>query len=359
MSARVSTSRRAQDGAGSAAEAGAVRAERRSRARRARLVGGSLAVLALALFTVHLTTGTFVVPVGDVLRILTGEQLPGATFVVWDLRLPRALTGLAVGAALAMSGSIFQTLVRNPLASPDVIGITAGASAAAVTAIALLGVNAALVAPIAFCGALTAALVIYGLAWRGGVSPYRLVLVGIGMAAILNAVVAYAMTRAQITDAADALVWITGSLNLSTWSRLPGLVLPMLVLVPLALRLGVPLRGLQLGDETATGLGVRTETTKLALVVVGVALAAVAVAAAGPVASVALVSGPIARRLCRSPGLLLVPAALVGACVVLGADLVAAQLLTARMPVGVVTGVLGAPFLLWLLMRSNRTGKAG
>jgi len=337
-----------------------VRAARRSRGRRARVVSWSLGALVLVLFVVTLCVGTFQVSVVDAFRIIGGAQIQGATFVVWDLRLPRALTAVGVGAAFGLSGAIFQTLVRNPLASPDIIGITSGASAAAVVAITMFGLNPALAAPVAFAGALVTATLIYTLAWRGAVSGYRLVLVGIGMAAVLNAVVSYAMTRAEVTDAAEALVWLTGSLNASTWSRLPGLFLPLAVLLPAALVLARPLRGLQLGDDLAAGLGVRTERSKVVLIVVAVGLAAIATAAAGPVAFVAFVSGPIARRLARGSGLALVPAALVGASVVLAADFVGAQLLGGvRMPVGIITGVVGAPFLLWLLAQSNRTGRGG
>lgn len=337
-----------------------VRAARSRSRRRSRLVSWLLATLALVLTVVTLTLGSFDVSLPDVVRILGGADIQGATFVVWDLRLPRVLTAIGAGAAFGLSGAIFQTLVRNPLASPDIIGITAGASAAAVVAITQLGLNPGLAAPVAFGGALGAAALIYVLAWRGAVSGYRLVLVGIGVGAVLNAVTSYSLTRAEVTDVSEALVWITGSLNSATWSGVPGLLGPLVVLVPLVAVLTRSLGGLQLGDDAAAGLGVRVEPAKLGLIVVAVALAAIATAAAGPVAFVAFVSGPIARRLTGGNGLALVPSALVGACVVLAADYAGAYAFgDTRLPVGVVTGIMGAPVLLWLLARANRIGKGG
>lgn len=337
-----------------------VRAARRRSRRRATVVSWVLAALTLACTVVTLTLGSFDVSLPDVVRILGGAEIQGASFVVWDLRLPRALTAIGAGAAFGLSGAIFQTLVRNPLASPDIIGITAGASAAAVIAITQFGLNPGLAAPVAFAGALGAAALIYLLAWRGAVSGYRLVLVGIGVGAVLNAVTSYALTRAEVTDVSEALVWITGSLNSATWSGLPGLWGPLLVLVPALVVLARPLGGLQLGDDAAAGIGVRVEPAKIGLIVVAVGLAAVATAAAGPVAFVAFVSGPIARRLTGGHGLALVPSALVGACVVLVADYAGAYAFgDTRLPAGVVTGILGAPVLLWLLARANRIGKGG
>ena len=172
-------------------------------------------------------------------------------------------------------------------------------------------------------------------------------------------VTGWALTRAEVTDASEALVWITGSLNGSTWNRLPLLWWPLLVLLPAAGMLGRRLRALQLGEDAAAGLGVRIEPSKAWLVVVAVCLAAVATAAAGPVAFVAFLAGPIARRLTGGGGLALVPSALVGSVIVMAADFAGAQLFGTRLPVGVITGVLGAPFLLWLLATANRVGKGG
>ena len=250
-------------------------------------------------------------------------------------------------------------MARNPLASPDFIGITSGASLAAVFGIVVLHAGGNVVVVAAFAGALASAAAIYLLAWKRGLSSYRLVLVGIGVAAAVDAGTAYLLTKARIYDVQSAVVWLTGSLNGRTWADIRPLALAMVVLVPATLALGPSLRLLMLGDETAAGLGLRVERSRLLLVLVAVTLTALATAAAGPVEFVALLAAPIARRLVGSP-LALLPSALVGAVLVLGADVVARQALpSTALPVGVVTGIIGAPYLLWLLARSNRIGTGG
>ncbi|MCI9887428.1 iron chelate uptake ABC transporter family permease subunit [Micrococcales bacterium 31B] len=332
-----------------------VRAVRGTDRRRNLAVCGALAVVIAAVFMAALATGDFPVTLPEVWFSLTGQP-GGNDFIVIELRLPRVLTSLLVGVAFGMSGAIFQALVRNPLASPDIIGITSGASASAVIAIIALGLTGYAVAGFAFAGALVASLVIYLLAYRGGIAGYRLVLIGIGMAALLNAVVSYMMTSSDIYDAQAALVWLTGSVNGATLEATGWLAVCLVVIVPLAVLAAGSLRPLQLGDDTATGLGVALEPARLALIAAGVALASVATAAAGPVAFVAFVSAPIARRLVR--GVALVPAGLVGALVVAISDYLAQHAFgEVAFPVGVVTGLIGAPYLLWLLVSTNRVGR--
>jgi iron complex transport system permease protein len=326
------------------------------RAARPRWVATGLAAGVLAAVIVTLCVGDTVFSPLEALRVISGGFVPGATFTIGELRLPRAICASLVGIAFGLSGTIFQTLLRNVLASPDVIGITAGASASAVVAVAVIGASGAVVSLVALAGALAAAAVMYALASRGGLSGYRLILIGIGVAALLQAVVSYVLTRSSIGEVQDALVWLTGSLNRSLWNQVPALAGSLLVLLPAVALLSRPLGILQLGDEAAAGLGVRVGRSRLALILVAVALAAVATAAAGPVAFVALLSGPIAKRLTRSPGASLLASALVGALVVLVADFAGQHLLGTRFPVGVVTGVIGAPYLLWMLARSNRKG---
>lgn len=321
-------------------------------------VGVALAAVGFALFCLSISMGDFRVPLVDVVPAIFGAGDPAAQFIVGDLRLPRALAAVLVGAAFGLSGAIFQTMARNPLASPDFIGITSGASLAAVFAITVLHAGGHVVVVAAFLGALVSATLIYLLAWKRGLSSYRLVLVGIGIAAAVDAGTAYLLMKARIYDVQSAVVWLTGSLNGRTWDDLRPLALGMLVLVPATLVLVPALRLLMLGDETAAGLGLRVERSRLLLVLVAVTLTALATAAAGPVEFVALLAAPIARRLVGSP-LALVPSALVGAVLVLGADVVAREALTTSLPVGVVTGMIGAPYLLWLLARSNRVGSGG
>lgn len=337
-----------------------VRHARQRRAARVVSVTLILGLVCFAVFCVSLSVGDYDIPLPDVVRTLFGHGDSASTFIVNELRLPRALTAVLAGAAFGLSGAIFQTLVRNPLASPDIIGITAGASAAAVVCILGLGLSGYAVSAAAFGGALATALAIYVLAWRDGVSGYRFVLIGVAMAAILTSVISYLMTRAEVYDAQQALVWLTGSLNAKTWTTVRIIGWCSLVLFPLAIGFGRGLRGLQLGDDAAKALGVGVERSRLGLVVVAVALAATATAAAGPVVFVAFVSGPIAHRLAGHNGLALVPAALIGSIVMLGSDFVAQHAISGtQFPVGVVTGIVGAPYLLWLLATTNRVGRGG
>jgi iron complex transport system permease protein len=335
--------------------------------RRARVTGRArglsvsvvLAGVGFVLFCLSVSIGDFRVPLADVVPAIFGAGDPASEFIVGELRLPRALAAVLVGAAFGLSGALFQTLARNPLASPDFIGITSGASLAAVFGIVVLHASGNTIVVAAFLGALTSAAAIYLLAWKRGLSSYRLVLVGIGVAAAVDAGTAYLLTKARIYDVQSAVVWLTGSLNGRTWEDVRPLALAMLVLGPATLLLAPSLRLLMLGDETAAGLGLRVERSRLLLVLVAVTLTALATAAAGPVEFVALLAAPIARRLVGSP-VALVPSALVGAVLVLGADVLAREALpTTALPVGVVTGIIGAPYLLWLLARSNRIGTGG
>jgi iron complex transport system permease protein len=322
-----------------------------------RVVIVSVALLSAgaAAFALNIAYGEYPVSVGDVVATLLGAGNAQNHFIVVELRLPRALVATLVGVALASSGTIFQTLVRNPLASPDIIGVTNGASLAGV-AVFILGASSDLVPLAAFGGALAASALVYALAWRGGLSPYRLVLVGIGIAAICMAGTSYLLVKGEFNDVRRAAVWLVGSLNGRSWPELRPLVLWLCVLVPASIALLRALDALSLGDDVARSLGVRVERVRLALVVVGSALAGVAVSAAGPVGFVAFVAPHIARRLVGVPGSAVLPvAALTGGVLVLAADLVGRILLSPReVPVGIITAIIGAPFFLYLLHRANR-----
>jgi iron complex transport system permease protein len=319
-----------------------------------------LAVLVFAAFCVSLSLGDFKISVVDVVKTLFGGGDRATEFIVNRLRLPRALTGLMVGAALGMSGAIFQSIARNPLASPDIIGVTYGASAFAVFAIVTLGLTGVAVSMLAIAGAVLTAFIMYVLAWRQGVSSYRLILIGIGIGAIATSITSFLLTKARVEIAQQALIWLTGSLNGRDWSNVRSMGVTLAVLTPLMVFLVHRLRILQLGDETAYGLGLRVESSRLGLIVIGVLLAAVATAAAGPIGFVAFVAPPIARRLTRSPGPAMMASALIGALVVALSDLIAQHAFgDTQLPVGVVTGVVGAPYLMFLLARANRVGSGG
>ncbi|MBB3661605.1 iron complex transport system permease protein [Prauserella sediminis] len=337
------------------------RARRRERSR-AIVVTAGLAVAVTAVLLAALAVGDFRIGIPDLLARLVGQQVgelqPRIDYVLFDLRLPRAVTGLLVGVAFGLAGSLFQRLLRNPLASPDVLGISAGASAAAVLAIVAFGASGFAVSAGAFTGAVAASALIYALAWQRGISGYRLVLIGIGVNAALLSAVSFLMTRADMTDAQQALLWRTGSLYDSSWDEVAALLGCLVVLVPTALLLARALPRLQLGDDSARGLGLPVERTRLALLLVATGLIGVGTAAAGPVAFVAFLSGPIASRLLGGARPGTVPAALVGALVTLSSDFVAQHLFgDQQFPVGVVTGAVGAPYLLWLLAKSNRAGR--
>ncbi|WP_206518047.1 iron ABC transporter permease [Rhodococcus sp. X156] len=336
-----------------------VRAVRRGDRRRTTLTAGALALAVLVMFFVDVLLGSYTVTIPDFFRILLGETIPGASFIVMEDKLPRAVIAVLVGASFGISGTIFQTMLRNPLASPDVIGVTAGASASAVFAVVVLGATGTTVSLAAFVGTCAVALAIHVLSRSGGLGGQRLVLVGIGIAAVLQAVTSFLLTRTSIQSASDVVRWLNGSLNNSSWDRAAPLAIALVVLLPAAVLGARYLTGLALGDDTAAGLGVPVARARLLLLLIGVALAAVATAAAGPVAFVAFLAGPIARRLLGGRVALPVAAA-VGALIVLTGDYVAANLLPgAAVPVGVVTGALGAPFLLYLLITANRVGRGG
>lgn len=331
-------------------------AGRRSRARQRTLVTATLALLTVVVFGVTLMIGNTLYSPAEVWRVIIGQTVPGASFTVGELRLPRAVMGALAGFAFGIAGVTFQTMLRNPLASPDIIGISAGASAAAVVGIVVLSAGDTFVSLLALAGALLTAVTIYALANKAGFAGARLILIGIGVAAMLESVTTYVLSRAAAWDLQTAMQWLTGSLNGATWGAVGPLALAFAVLVPLLLAQGRGLGALRLGDDSAAGLGISVPRTRMLLILAAVGLLAFATAASGPIAFVAFMAGPVAARLVGPGSALLLPAGLVGALLVLTADLVAQFAFDSRYPVGVVTGVLGAPYLVYLLIRTNRSG---
>jgi iron complex transport system permease protein len=340
----------------SAAAVVAVVAGRATRRRRRAAVMAALVVLIVATFAASLVFGHTVYSPAEVLRALLGEDVGGASFTVGQLRLPRVVVAVAVGFSFGLGGVTFQTMLRNSLASPDIIGITAGAGAAAAFAIIVLRLSDGQVSAFAIAAGLGVAVLVYLLSFRGGVLGTRLILVGIGVASMLDAVTAYVLSRAGEWDLQLAMRWLSGSLNGTTWSDARTVSVALAVLGPLLLTQSKDLAALRLGDDAAGALGVRVERTRIVLIVAAVGLIAFGTAAAGPIAFVAFLSGPIAARVVGPHGSLLVPAGLVGALLVAAADFAGQWLLGTRFPVGVVTGVLGAPYLVYLIVRTNRAG---
>ncbi len=368
---KEATSEEKSDARGAARSA--VKPARASRASRAVRAPGGLSVrldvraltvvvllllAALAATVVLIGTGDFPISAGDVLRTLVGDGNAGQEFIVNELRLPRVLVGLLVGAALGLGGALFQALSRNPLGSPDILGLGQGATAGALVMIVLFSGDAGQVTIGALVGGLATGLAIYLLAWKRGVHGYRLVLVGIGMSAIMTAVNGYLLTKADLVDAARALVWMTGSLSGRDWAQVWPLLALCAVLVPLVLANARGLRMMEMGDDVSYALGVRVERVRLLMMLSAVLLTAAATAAAGPVSFVALTAPQLARRLTRSPGPNLLPSLCMGAALLVTADWISQRVFGAdQLPVGVVTGVLGGVYLLWLLVTERKAGR--
>lgn len=317
-----------------------------------------LLLVALAAASAYtLSTGEFELPLSEVLAALAGQGDRWSDFVVNTQRLPRVTVGLLVGAALAVSGALLQRLTRNSLGSPDFIGITQGASAGAVLAIIVVNGSMAEIALGGLIGGLATAVAVYLLAFRGGVSGYRFILIGIGVSALLLALNTYLITRATWQEALQAQAWLVGTLNDRSWNEATLVGVTLAVLVPLALVLYRRLTLLELGDDTARALGVGVEWTRLLLLIASVALASVATAACGPITFVALTAPQLVQRLTRSTGPGLLPSAAMGALLLVISDLAVQRLFQpVPLPVGVATGVFGGGYLLWLLSAEWRKG---
>ncbi len=328
---------------------------RHARQRRRRLVIAALSALLIAAFATTLMLGQSFTPPGDVIRVLLGEDIAGVTFTVGQLRLPRALLSVLAGLSFGLGGVAFQIMLRNPLASPDIIGISSGASAAAVFAIVVLQMNGPLVSVLAVTAGLGVALLVYLLSFRNGVAGTRLILVGIGVSAMLESFIAYILSVAPAWTLQEAMRWLTGSVNGAKIAQLLPLSIALILFGGLLLSRARDLEALRLGDDAAAALGVRVGRTRIVVITAAVGMIAFATAVSGPIAFVAFLSGPIAARIVGN-GSLFIPAALVGAALVLVGDYCGQFLLPGRYPVGVVTGALGAPYLIYLIVRVNRSG---
>lgn len=330
---------------------------RQRRLRRRALALAGLVAGVLVAFTVTLMVGRTFYGLDQVIPVLLGEPVPGASFTVGELRLPRATLAVLAGFAFGIAGATFQTMLGNPLASPDILGVSSGAGAAAVFGIIVLGLNESATSVFALAGALATAGAIFLLSNRGGFAGTRFILIGIGLASMLQSITSYMLARAAEWDIQRAMQWLTGSLSGAGWEQLLPLALAMAALLPVLLLGARSLELLRFGSDAATALGVPVGRARLVLIVAAVALLAFATAGSGPIMFVAFMAGPIAARLVGPGSSTLVPAGLTGALLVLLADLVGQNLLDERYPVGVVTGVLGAPYLILLLIRMNRTGQ--
>ncbi|AKL96027.1 ABC-type enterobactin transport system, permease component [Clostridium aceticum] len=315
-----------------------------------------LATITLSLCVTLLLLGNSKYSLEVVIRVLLGEEIQGASFAISTLRLPRMLAGLLVGIGFGMAGSTFQTILRNPLASPDIIGVTAGSSVGAMFCILVLKMSGTIVSVVSVISGLLVAVLIYLFSKVGGFSGGKLILIGIGIQAMLNAVVSFLLLKAPQYDVPAAYRWLSGSLNGIQMTNIPSLFIVLVIFGSVIILLGRHLKILELGEQSATTLGVRADLVRFLLVLSAVFLIAFATAVTGPISFVAFLAGPIATRVVGSGAPNEFPAGLVGAILVLGADLIGQFAFGTRFPVGVITGILGAPYLIILLIRMNRTG---
>ncbi|WP_226000556.1 FecCD family ABC transporter permease [Paenibacillus sp. BJ-4] len=320
---------------------------------------GGLALALLIMGVISVGWGDTYVHPWEVLRAIWGRSSGEHDFILYRLRFPRAVTGVLVGAALGIAGAVLQGIIRNPLASPDILGITGGASVAAVTFIAYGGAVLSFqwLPVAAVAGALVVSLLVYMLAWKDGVTPIRLVLVGIGLASAMSSVTTLMLVMSSSFTAGKAYIWLTGSVYGASWSNVYTMLISIGVCTPLVLYFTRSLNTQELGDDVATGLGVEVQRHRVLLLLLSVILVGTAVAVAGAIGFVGLIAPHIARRLVgRSIGGLTLVSALVGGLLVYLADLLArTAFYPIDIPAGIFTAGVGAPFFLYLLLqRRNR-----
>jgi len=314
-----------------------------------------LMLVSLAVAVFSLRSGAVTLDFTQVFNALTGSAPRNITMVVTEWRLPRVMMALLMGAALGISGAIFQSLMRNPLGSPDVMGFNTGAWSGVLVAMVLFGQHLTAITLAAMAGGILTSLIVWGLAWRDGIETFRLIIIGIGMRAMLMAFNTWLLLQASLETSLSAGLWFAGSLNGLTWAKtLPAAPLILLMFV-CALLLVKRMRLLEMGDDSACALGVSVERSRLMLMLVAVVLTAAATAIAGPISFIALVAPHIARRLSGTARWGLTQSALCGSLLLLAADLCAQQLfMPYQLPVGVVTVSLGGIYLIVLLVQESR-----
>ena len=318
-----------------------------------------LCLVTLMAMVLSVGYGEYPISPVDVVKTLLG--IPTANgdyaFIINTLRLPRTIVAFLVGVGLAIAGTITQGITRNPLAAPGIIGVNAGATLAAVSLIILLPNAPVSLLPFgAFGGALAIAILIYLLAWQGGSSPVRLILVGIGFSLIASALTDIMITFGEINTVSQALVWLAGSVYGRSWSQVIALLPWIVIFGTMALLLTRELNTLNLGDEVARGLGSRVEWQRGLLLLTGVALAGASVATAGAVGFVGLMSPHLGRQLVGASHEGLLPvSAMMGGMLVVVADLLGRVLFAPlELPCGIITAAIGAPYFVYLLISQRK-----
>ena len=324
---------------------------------RAIIANVSLIAIVLCICIMMLLYGNTNYSLDVVIRVLRGENIQGATFAIATLRLPRMLSGLLVGIAFGIAGNTFQTMLRNSLASPDIIGVTSGSSVAAVFCILVLGLSGPAVSIISVISGLLVSMLIYLLSKDISFSGSRLILIGIGIQAMLQAAISFLLLKASQYDVPGAMRWLSGSLNGMTMKGIPTLFIVVMVFGIISLLFTKYLQVLELGDEFATTLGIRLNLVRIILILSAVFLIAFATSTTGPIAFVAFLAGPIASKIVGRGSSNVLASGLVGALLVLSSDMIGQYVFSTRFPVGVITGILGAPYMLFLLICINRRGE--
>ena len=324
---------------------------------RAIIANVSLIAIVLCICIMMLLYGNTNYSLDVVIRVLRGENIQGANFAIATLRLPRMLSGLLVGIAFGIAGNTFQTMLRNPLASPDIIGVTSGSSVAAVFCILVLGLSGPAVSIISVISGLLVSMLIYLLSKDISFSGSRLILIGIGIQAMLQAAISFLLLKASQYDVPGAMRWLSGSLNGMTMKGIPTLFIVVMVFGIISLLFTKYLQVLELGDEFATTLGIRLNLVRIILILSAVFLIAFATSTTGPIAFVAFLAGPIASKIVGRGSSNILASGLVGALLVLSSDMIGQYVFSTRFPVGVITGILGAPYMLFLLICINRRGE--
>jgi iron complex transport system permease protein len=314
-----------------------------------------LALIAAMLAVLCLYFGNTIYPPDVIIKVLLGEEIKGASYAVNSVRLPRMLAGVFAGIAFGTGGYVFQTMLRNHLASPDMIGISSGSGAAAVICILVFKIGGTTASVVSVAGGLTVTMLIFLLATAGGFSNGRMILIGIGIQAVLRAVISYVIQKASSYDVPAAMRWLTGSLNGAQMKNIPvmgSVIITAFIVIALTEK---HLKMLELGDSCAIALGVRINFIRGMMSVCGVIMIAFAIAVTGPIASVAFLSGPISSKITGKNNANAGAAALFGVVLILASDLAGQFALGTRFPVGIVTGLLGAPYLIYLLITMNRS----
>lgn len=324
--------------------------------RKQKIVALCLCTIILILAVLSVVYGDRIYSVSTILKVLSGEEIKGATFAIKTIRVPRMLMGMLSGLAFGIAGNTFQVLLGNSLASPDIIGVTSGASVAAVFSILILGLSGNIVSVIAILAGILVAVLIYGLSSGKGYSNARMVLIGIGMQAFLQGIISWILLKASEFDVSTALRWLSGSLNGVVMEDVYGLTFVVLLAGGALLVMTPDIMMLTLGEAYATTLGARLKRIRLSAIFCAILLIAVTTSVTGPIASVAFLSGPISSRLVGRGRNNMLVSGLTGAVLVLASDFIGQHAWTVRYPVGVITGLLGAPYLIFLLMRMNRKG---